>query len=196
MAAYFNTYPLDGSDVKLLIERTKDGKTGEFEVTVKPMQSGSAYTIGMSHNLTRTSVSPIAALGYGINETRYLIASTIDGLKMIVSGRANTKDIAGPVGIVKIIGNTYEQGKEEGLLILILKMANISILISANLGVMNLLPIPALDGGRLVFLFVEAIRRKPVNPDKEGMIHFAGFVALMIVMVLVFYNDIMRIFGR
>ena len=75
-------------------------------------------------------------------------------------------------------------------------MANISILISANLGVMNLLPIPALDGGRLVFLFVEAIRRKPVNPDKEGMIHFAGFVALMIVMVLVFYNDIMRIFGR
>lgn len=196
LAAYFNTYPLDGSDVKLLIERTKDGKTGEFEVTVKPMQSGSAYTIGMSHNLTRTSVSPIAALGYGINETRYLIASTIDGLKMIVSGRANTKDIAGPVGIVKIIGNTYEQGKEEGLLILILKMANISILISANLGVMNLLPIPALDGGRLVFLFVEAIRRKPVNPDKEGMIHFAGFVVLMIVMVLVFYNDIMRIFGR
>ena len=71
---------------------------------------------------------------------------------------------------------------------------NIGILLSANLGVMNLLPLPALDGGRLVFLIIEAIRKKRVPPEKEGMVHFAGFALLMILMVVVMYNDIMRIF--
>ena len=60
---------------------------------------------------------------------------------------------------------------------------------------MNLLPLPALDGGRLVFLFIEAVRGKPIPPEKEGMVHFAGFVALMVLMVFVMYNDIMRLLG-
>ena len=64
----------------------------------------------------------------------------------------------------------------------------------ANLGVMNLLPLPALDGGRLVFLVVEAVRRKPVNRQVEGMIHFAGLMLLMALMVVVMYNDILKIF--
>ena len=68
------------------------------------------------------------------------------------------------------------------------------ILISANLGVMNLLPLPALDGGRLVFLIVEAIRGKKVDPDKEGMVHFIGLMLLMLLMVVVMFNDIRKIF--
>ena len=70
-------------------------------------------------------------------------------------------------------------------------------LLSANLGVMNLLPLPALDGGRLVFLFVEAIRGKRVPPEKEGYVHLAGIILLMLLMVFVMFNDINRIFlGR
>ncbi len=76
----------------------------------------------------------------------------------------------------------------------ILNMINIALLLSVNLGVMNLLPLPALDGGRLVFLIIEAIRGKPVPPDKEGMVHFAGFVVLMVLMVFVMFNDISRLF--
>jgi regulator of sigma E protease len=60
---------------------------------------------------------------------------------------------------------------------------------------MNLLPLPALDGGRLLFLLIEVVRGKPVSPDKEGFVHFIGFVALMVLMVFVLYNDIARIFG-
>lgn len=72
-----------------------------------------------------------------------------------------------------------------------------AILLSANLGVMNLLPLPALDGGRLVFLFVEAIRGKRVPPEKEGYVHLAGIILLMLLMVFVMFNDINRIFlGR
>ena len=76
-------------------------------------------------------------------------------------------------------------------------MLNMAILLSANLGVMNLLPLPALDGGRLVFLFVEAIRGKRVPPEKEGYVHLTGIILLMLLMVFVMFNDINRIFlGR
>lgn len=75
-----------------------------------------------------------------------------------------------------------------------MNLLNMAVLLSANLGVMNLLPFPALDGGRLVFLVIEAIRRKPVNRRIEGTIHFAGLMLLMVLMVVVMYNDIVRIF--
>ena len=82
--------------------------------------------------------------------------------------------MSGPVGIVSAIGDSYEQSVSYGYFYAFLQMLYISILLSANLGVMNLLPLPALDGGRLVFLLVEAIRGKKVDPEKEGMVHFAG----------------------
>jgi regulator of sigma E protease len=68
------------------------------------------------------------------------------------------------------------------------------VLLSANLGVMNLLPFPALDGGRLVFLFVEAIRRKRVPADKEGWVHAIGMILLLLLMAFVMYNDIKKLF--
>ena len=73
-------------------------------------------------------------------------------------------------------------------------MLNISILLTANLGVMNLLPIPALDGGRLVFLIIELIRGKRIDPEKEGMVHFVGLMILMLLMVVVMFNDVRKIF--
>ena len=72
-------------------------------------------------------------------------------------------------------------------------MLNMVILLSSNLGVMNLLPLPALDGGRLVFMIIEAIRRKPIRRDLEGMVHFAGLVLLMALMVYVMIHDVQRI---
>ena len=73
-------------------------------------------------------------------------------------------------------------------------MINIALLLSVNLGIMNLLPLPALDGGRLVFLLIEAVRGKTIPPEKEGMVHLAGMMALMILMVLVLFNDITKFF--
>ena len=72
-------------------------------------------------------------------------------------------------------------------------MLNIAILLSANLGVMNLLPLPALDGGRLVFLILELIRGKRINPEKEGMVHFIGLMALMALMVVILFSDVMKL---
>ena len=75
-----------------------------------------------------------------------------------------------------------------------MSLLNLATLLTINIGIINLLPLPALDGGRLVFLVIEAIRGKPIPPEKEGMVHLAGFMALMLLMVIVLFNDLSRIF--
>jgi len=98
---------------------------------------------------------------------------------------------------VDMIGDSYEQTKAQGsALDVVLQMMYISILLSANLGVMNLLPIPALDGGKFFFLIVEAIKRKPLDRKMEGIVNLVGFALLMLLMVFVFFNDIRRLIGR
>ena len=190
---YFISNPLEGKEVKLTLKRASTDKIEE--ISVMPKSAGSSYTLGLVSNTAREKVGIGGTLYYSLNETKYVVATTVESLKMMVTGRVKPKDIAGPVGIVNMIGDSYEQSKDSGILHILISMASISILISANLGVMNLLPIPALDGGRLVFLIIEAVRGKPVDPDKEGRVHFAGFVLLMILMVVVLFNDILRIIG-
>ena len=123
-----------------------------------------------------------------------MIRTTLLSLKELVTGQLGFQNLSGPVGVVYAIGTTYEESKSEGTLMLWMNMLNMAVLLSANLGVMNLLPLPALDGGRLVFLIIEAIRKKPINREIEGRIHFAGLMALMVLMVVVMYNDILKIF--
>ena len=123
-----------------------------------------------------------------------MIRTTILSLKELVTGGLGVKDLSGPVGVVDAIGTAYEESRDEGALMVWMNLLNMAVLLSANLGVMNLLPLPALDGGRIVFLLLEAVRRKPVNREVEGMVHFAGLMLLMVLMVVVMYNDILKIF--
>lgn len=133
-------------------------------------------------------------LKYSVYEVKYWIDTTVGSLKMLVTGGVTLNDVSGPVGLVDAIGDSYEESVSYGYYAAFLQMLYISILISANLGVMNLLPLPALDGGRLVFLIIEAIRGKRIDPDKEGMVHFVGLMLLMGLMVVVMFNDIRKLF--
>lgn len=130
----------------------------------------------------------------GVYEVKYWICSTVDSLKMLVMRKIGMDQLSGPVGIVNVVADAYQQTKSYGAIVVIEQFLYIGILLSANLGVMNLLPLPALDGGRLVFLFVEAIRRKRIPPEKEGYVLGLGFVLLMLLMVFVLFNDVKRIF--
>ena len=114
---------------------------------------------------------------------------------MLVQGKLGREDVAGPVGIVNVVDETYDATKEDGPFWVVLNMLNIALLLSVNLGILNLLPLPALDGGRLVFLLIEVVRGKPVPSEKEGMVHFIGLVFFMLLMVFVFFNDLRNIFG-
>ena len=124
---------------------------------------------------------------------RYMVRATLMSLKELFTGHLSASDLSGPVGVTTVIADTYEESKKEGLPTLLVNMFSIVVLISTNLGIMNLLPIPALDGGRLVFLLIEAVRRKPINRTVEGSIHFAGMMLLMALMVFVMYNDILKL---
>ena len=128
-------------------------------------------------------------------QTGHTHATGIDSLKSLVGGKVSVNDMSGPVGIVNMIGDSYEQSVTYGYYMVFLQMLYIAIFLSANLGVMNLLPLPALDGGRLLFLIVEVIRGKRVDPDKEGMVHFIGMMLLFALMFFTFFNDIRKLFG-
>lgn len=117
-----------------------------------------------------------------ISVTRAIWSSLID----LFSGRVGADQISGPVGTAVAIGNAAAAGWSSLLFFM--------IFISVNLGVVNLLPLPALDGGRLLFLVIEGIRRKPIKPEYEGYIHFAGFILLMLLVIFATFNDITRLF--
>lgn len=114
---------------------------------------------------------------------------------MLVAGQVSVNDMSGPVGIVDMIGEGYEESVSYGYFAAFLQMLYITIFLSANLGVMNLLPLPALDGGRLLFMIVEVIRGKKVDPEKEGMVHLIGMMLLFALMIFVVFNDIRKIVG-
>ena len=185
---YIAANPLDGSEITLGIER--NGEVRQISVTPKMTKQ---VDTGFVYNLYREKTNFLGVLKYSAVEVRYWITSTIESLVMLVRGQFTVNDLSGPVGIINVIGDSYEEARSEGTVMVWMQMLYWAILLSANLGVMNLLPIPALDGGRLVFLIIEAIRRKRMNPNVEGMIHFAGFVLLMVLMVFVMFNDIRRI---
>ncbi len=113
----------------------------------------------------------------------------------LVSGRFGLNEVAGPVGVAQAITQAAAVGLEVSFLAAFNNILLIMVILTVNLGIVNLLPLPALDGGRLVFLIIEGIRRKPVNPKYEGWIHAAGFVFLIGLMILVAFNDIVRLFS-
>jgi len=180
-----------GEEVEVIYLR--DGK--EYGVILTPRYSEEVeyYLLGITGG-AREKANVQTALQYGIYEIKNWIDTTLSSLKMLVTGQVGLKELSGPVGIVDMVGETYEATVDYGAFVVSANLMNLAILLSANLGVMNLLPLPALDGGRLIFLFIEAIRKKRIPPEKEGYVHFIGFALLMILMVVVLYNDIQRIF--
>lgn len=175
------------------IEIKRDGKVQNVALTPSYNDEDGRYYIGLIGS-GREECNPVQVFQYGIYEVRYWVKATYKGLIMLLKGEVKKEEVSGPIGIAQFVGENYEVAKTYGVSTIIFTMMNIVILLSVNLCIFNLLPIPALDGGRLVFMLLEVIRGKPIPPEKEGMVHFAGLVALMILMVFVMYNDIARIF--
>jgi regulator of sigma E protease len=117
-------------------------------------------------------------------QTWRLIVLMIQSLGALIFGGQGLSQLTGPVGIVGEIRTAVNAGFEQ--------VINLAIIITVNLGIVNLIPFPALDGGRLALLIVEAFRGKPLPPEKEGYIHFIGFVLLMLLMIAVTFQDITR----
>ena len=179
---------------EILVQVERDGELVETTLTPKYDEANGRYMLGVYCDGIAQETG-IARLKYAWYEMRYCAINTYKSLQMLVQGQVKSEDVAGPVGIaVNVVGKTYEATKEYGVATVILNMLNITLLLTINLGILNLLPIPALDGGRLVFLLIEVVRGKPIPPEKEGMVHFVGLVFFMALLVFVFFNDLRNIF--
>lgn len=193
---YLYFHPAKPMEVKVVRGAGESWQELSFSLTPKLDPRSGSYMLGVRVHGGRAPVHGLKALFYyAAQETRFQISSTVEGLVMMLRGTVSVSSLTGPVGIIGSIGEVVEESRQYGMAELLLSLVNVGLLLSANLGVVNLLPLPALDGGRLVFCLIEGIFRRPVNRRAEGYVHFAGFVLLMVLMVVVLFNDIGRLAG-
>jgi len=143
------------------------------------------------------------SISTGMHEMVFLVRHTFIALSQLVTFQASADDMTGPIGIFGIINNNFqatvataeelERTAFETFMSLLRSNFMFAGILSAAIGIFNLLPVPALDGGRFVFLALEGVRRKPIRPETEGTIHFVGFVMLMVLAVFIAYRDVIRL---
>jgi regulator of sigma E protease len=168
-----------GKEINVRFERK--GEIKEVNVVPVPREGEEGAMIGVVPSIGYQGFS----ITRGISDTVNITKEMYKFLGQLFTGNASMEYVEGPVKIVMRIGEAAEVGVAA-----VLQFAGF---LSLNLCIINLLPLPALDGGRLIFLFLEAIRRKPIDPQKEGIVHFIGFVLLMILSVFIIYKDIITL---
>ncbi|WP_078554623.1 RIP metalloprotease RseP [Bacillus alkalicellulosilyticus] len=171
---------------ELLFEIERAGQRIQVPVTPQERLNQEGQTEGFIGIGQPTEFSFFGSLKYGVVETYNFTVLIFTALGQLVAGQFSLDDLAGPVGIYNYTGQAADMG--------ILVLMRWAAVLSVNLGIINLLPLPALDGGRLLFIGVEAVRGKPIDPQKEGLIHFIGFALLMLLMLVVTWNDINKFF--
>jgi regulator of sigma E protease len=189
-------YMHPGKTVNVTVKRPSADGSGKaeklsFTITPKYNDEYKSYMLGIETSGVPERVKNIGeAFFYSAYQVKFTVKETVDSLKMLISRKISANELTGPVGIVNVIGETVNESKQYGLGAVLLNLIYMTLLLSANLGVMNLLPLPALDGGRLVFLVIEGILGHPINRKFEGLVHLTGFFLLMALMAFVMFNDI------
>jgi len=168
---------------ELVIRYIRNSETKETVVLPRYDESVDGGVIGISPELIREDVGFLQAVELGFVQSWYVFKLTIVGFVQMITGSAPA-DIGGPIMIANMVGQAAKIGLNS--------LLNLMAIISVNLGIINLIPFPALDGGRLIFIIAEIIRGKPVDSRKEGFVHIIGFILLMILMVILIYRDLGR----
>ncbi|MBR5525490.1 MAG: RIP metalloprotease RseP, partial [Brochothrix sp.] len=174
-------------DKKLNFAIERNGEIEKIVVTPKKVTQGEEK-VGQIGVMAPKDSSIGVKLSYGVDQTVFWFKQIFVSLGNLITGGFSLDKLGGPVYIYQSTAAVVNNGA-----IMLLQWGAV---LSINLGIINLLPIPALDGGRLLFLIVEAIRRKPLDSKKEGMVTVIGFALLMLLMVLVTWNDITRFFFK
>jgi len=162
---------------------TSSGKT--FTVIPKEVEGGYTYGFALDNSIEKGF---LAAIEYAFTKFSSLMSQLFIIIGYLFTGRLSLNSLSGPIGIYNIVGATAQRGFIDILYLI--------GYLSINVGFINLLPIPAFDGGRILFLIIEKIRRKPVSAKVENTIHSLGFIFLMILMIVITYNDIVRFIIR
>lgn len=165
----------------LKIEVIRNGENLSFDVKPEFDKEANRKLIGITPLLKKSFIGSIKT---SVENVFLVMSKIFDTLLGLIQGETSGADFVGPIGMVHYVG--------EAARISIFSLLSLAAVISINLAILNILPFPALDGGRIIFAIIELIKGKPIDPNKEGFVHLVGFVILIIIMVLVIYKDIIR----
>lgn len=183
----------DPQEVSMMVER--EGRRvdlGSFSMNTRTLEDGT-QAIALDFYVRPEQRTIPGLLARAGTDTFSMARMVLESLKGIVTGRFGLNEVAGPVGTAQAISQAAEQGLSQGFRQAVMNILFMMTLITVNLGIVNLLPLPALDGGRLLFLIWEGITRKPVPAKYEGYVHAAGFLLLIGLMVVITFHDIFKI---
>jgi len=175
-----------GKELNMLIERNGQQEQLKIVPETVEIEGSDGQTRGMIGVSPMFEKSFTGAIKAGFMNTVDFAKLIFTHLGIMITGGFTIDDLAGPVGIIDMTGQVAQQG--------IPSLLKWTAILSVNVGILNLIPIPALDGGRLLFLGIEALRGRPLDPHKEGVVHFVGFALLMLLVLVVTWNDIQRLF--
>lgn len=180
----YANYLESGDTVELTVLRNNEIKKFTVEKTLIDGQK----LLGLNFGIKKQNVGVIKSFELTFKKNIYIIEQTGIMIGELFGGkRALTETIVGPVGAISYVAQGAQIGLES--------LLDLAAMLSLNLGIVNLLPLPALDGGRLVFLIIEGIRKKPISREKEGLIHMIGLALFMLLFLILTFNDLSRIFG-
>ena len=174
-----------GQESTLTFRRDGQTYTETFTPTQVTYEDGSTgYIVGFT--VAKEGFGLFRLLHESFFQTVWMVKLVFLSIGMLFTGEANLSDLSGPVGVVSVMNTAAQSG--------ILDFLFFAAFLAVNIGIMNLLPLPALDGGRIFFILVELILRRPVPVEKEAVVHFVGFILLIGLMIFATWNDIVRIF--
>ena len=187
------TYSETAADVVDIINGIEKRYTQTFDEPVPEEYVGktfsvSRYIMGFVADVEEVTAANILPQAWYY--TGYIAKSIYVALGDMITGKAGLDNVSGPVGVAGVVGSAVDSGKYRGINIM-----QIVAMLTINLGIFNLLPLPALDGGRLFFMLIELVRGKPVPPEKEGVVHTIGLVLFLALAVVVCFNDILKLLG-
>lgn len=193
-----NTHVATQSDVSLFMMSNPDEvkvtylRNGEKnKVTLYPKMQDGRLLMGFKSSIKELSV--LERLEYSYYDTRYVVKAVLVSIKMLFTGEAKVSDMSGPVGVVQVVGDAAESARPYGSLAVVMQILMLFAMISVNLGVFNLLPFPALDGGSIIFAFIELITRKKLKQEVLGYINLAGLLLILGLGIFIMYSDIMKL---
>ena len=178
----------------LAITIKRDNETYKTVVYPKSDEESKRALIGISFGLNENKpIGIVNTIKLAFKELYFYVKTTVMSLRLLIRGKLSAKDVSGPVGTVAVMGDAIDTAKGGGLISILYTIASLIVLISANLGVMNLLPIPALDGGRIVFAAIEMIIGRPIDKNIEGFANAVTMILLLIFMIWIFGMDIYKL---
>ncbi|NLB42051.1 MAG: RIP metalloprotease RseP [Clostridiales bacterium] len=163
----------------------RDNESFSYDVIPSLDEENNRWQLGFYFQQRIRKVNFSEAIAMSFTQTFRIIGMMFVILKDLIFAGQGLGDVMGPVGIVTEIGKAAQAGIQQ--------LLNLGIIITVNLGIINLIPFPALDGGRIILLIIEGVRGKPLDRNKEGIFNLIGFALLMILMIVVTYKDILKI---